>query len=152
MPWQQSLLTFWPWVEFQPLMVGDGFSSVVIRIPSSCSGHMKPGWRETSLPGLSAADCLAHHTCLSGELSSFFNADLPAASSECQGGSCRMDVQPRRAVRGQLERPAKRGARGCLDAENGSLYAREAATLSSAPALSHTACSQSTQGCVSVLV
>lgn len=107
MPWQQILLTFWPWVEFQLLMAGDGFSSVVICIPLSCSGHMKPGWWETSLARLSATHCLAHCTRLSGELSSFFNAILPVASSEWQGESCEMDVQPQRSVRGQPELRAR---------------------------------------------
>lgn len=98
MLWQQILLTFWPGVEFQLLRAGDGFSSLVIRIPLSCSGHMKPGWWEASLPSCPAAHCLAHCTCLSGELSSFFNAFLPAASSVWQGGSCAMDVQSQRSV------------------------------------------------------
>lgn len=107
MPWQQVLLTFWPGVEFQLLMAGDSFSSVVIHIPLGCSGHMKPGWWETALASLSAAYGLAHHTSLPGELSSFFNTVLPVASLEWQWGSSEMAVQSQRSVRGQPELQAR---------------------------------------------
>lgn len=150
MLWQQILLTFWPWVEFQLLMAGDGFSSVVICTPLSSWGHMKPDWQETSLPSLSAAHSLAHHTCLSGELSCFFNAVLPVASSEWQAGTCEMDVQPWISARVHSALPhCMRGwAQGSLCAEDSSSEPHNMAMLSSGPAWSHLACSEPIQRCM----
>lgn len=80
----------WRWIQF-----------ICQTYPLSCTGHMKPGWRETSLPSLSAGHCLVHHTCLSGELSSFFNAVLAVASWAWQGRGCEMGAQPQRSLQGQ---------------------------------------------------
>lgn len=90
-----------------------------------------------------------HITHLSGELSHFFNAVLPVASSEQQAGTCEMDVQPPIPARGQpaLPHPTRGWAQRSLCAENSSSEPHKVAMLSSSPAQSHLACSESTQRC-----